>query len=161
MGGWLKYSEAPAPRFEPQPMGQGFGGVVFRCWYQFVREGNKLNCLAGFLDRGYHSGVFFIVGNKFLGIIIIIITIRVMIIAPRVPTFVKNKNKKKVPRGSVCVHQSSDIKNGKKREENKVRQKICKTVAFIARLFCFCFLVLYSYLPVFSAPNTPFLFPLL
>lgn len=72
------------------------------------------------MDKGYHSGVFFIVGNKFLRIIIIIITIRMMIIVPRVPTAVEKKlNKKKVPSGSVCVHQSSDIKNGGKKEDWK------------------------------------------
>ena len=43
-----------------------------------------------------------------------------MIIVPRVPTAVEKKlNKKKVPSGSVCVHQSSDIKNGGKKEDWK------------------------------------------
>ena len=107
-------------------MGQGFGGVVFRCWYQFVREGNKLNCLAGFLDRGYHSGVFFIVGNKFLGIIIIIITIRVMIIAPRVPTFVKNKNKKRFPVVPFVFISLRILRMGKKERKIKSDKRFVK-----------------------------------
>jgi len=59
---------------------------------------------------------------------------------------------KKNTRNSVCAELAWHMKNRRRGPGNEIAALI---VGF------FFILVLYSYLPVFSAPNTPLLFPLL